>query len=859
MKNLPKLFLFVVLIFYRIICLAEDKPANEVEETADFIAIDINFSGEFESLVNSGNGAYKIGVFALAKKFFMEALKVKNLSNDQKYVAYTGFLESCLASGEFSEAMDRFDAISKLTHIDINHRKPKNRFLLNVAIVACLKHDFAAASKILLKLDVKTFEGNELAWYHAIKSIIFAMTANFEEMENNLEEAKKHSTSVDQSANIQAFVIQFLLQFPTHSTAINNLLGTTRATYKKYKLQKASYPFVKTYALLLIHSGNEKKAKKLLDAQIANIKNLDVQNLQSFYLYRAIADGLCSTSGLNTVLELLLSSANDELKKQALKLLLLLVENTNQRMDAIKMLSDIKLQPAVSKSIMRNILFAKLRLAIDAENLAVAQRIAEEIVLKYPKEILIKNIYYALAYLAWQQEPKDYRMSAHYLGKMRDIVSDGIEKVEIAIQIGNAFYLSEAYDIAAHVYEEVLRTNVRNVKYDKILCQLIQADIKSKNLVLAEQHLQNFRQSHNLLTEYRWHAELLYINALVRNNNQQQAMEYLSMLLDTYAHKIHPFYLVKFYLLQSHSLFLKQSYQRAHIAATNICEIFPTKSSSAEISQIVGKALFIKGVCEFKSQNKDAAFLTFKRLRSEYAEQEVAMLSYFEEAEYFFKAGNVSEACNVLRLCAESNCTYSPFAYYRCAEYCKSLGITHYDEAITYLSTLISKYGNHEIIYAVHLELADLLRLSGRFSDAQLVYEELLKDFPFDGRYYFTEFCLAKAMFAQRNKSDLFVERARAILERLYSVAISDRSLHIEIAATYCFVLQASSLTDEMKKFAWETLLSSMSGENPLTKNDVYWLMQVANFLVDYYATSPNDLEVETLQTMINKLKTVTS
>jgi hypothetical protein len=35
--------------------------------------------------------------------------------------------------------------------------------------------------------------------------------------------------------------------------------------------------------------------------------------------------------------------------------------------------------------------------------------------------------------------------------------------------------------------------------------------------------------------------------------------------------------------------------------------------------------------------------------------------------------------------------------------------------------------------------------------------------------------------------------------------------------------------------------------------------MQIASFLMDYYPISPNDLEVETLQTMINKLKTVTS
>ncbi|MDR2628481.1 MAG: tetratricopeptide repeat protein [Puniceicoccales bacterium] len=855
MKSFAKLFLVVALIFCRSVGLAEGKLPNDAKGIVDFIAVDIHFDKKFESLINSGNGAYKIGFFTLAKKFFKEALAIKGLSNEQKCIACTGFLESCLASGEFSDAMELFDMVLKLTHVEVS-REFKNKFLLNAAIAACFKHDFAVANKILLKLDVKTFDDNELAWYHAIRSVIFAMAANFEEMEKNLEEAKKHSPSIDQSVNVQAFVIQFLLQFPMHSAAINNLLGAADIMYKKYKLQRANYPFVKTYALMLIHSGNRQKAKDLLDEQIANTKDSNVQDLQSLYLYRAIADGLSSASGLNTVLELLLSTANDELKKQALKLLLLSVENTNQRMEAIKTLSDVKLQTFISKNMMRHILFAKLRLAIDAENLTAAQRITEEIVLQFPKEALIKNIYHALAYLAWQQEPKDYRMSAHYLGKVRDVTIDDAEKINMTIQIGNAFYLSEAYDIAAHIYEEVLKTNVDNVKYDKILCQLIQADIKSKNLALAEQHLQSARQCHNLFTEYRWHAELLYIDALIGDNNSQQAMEYLSMLLDTYPHKIQPFYLVKFYLLQAYSLFSKQHYQQAHIAAANICTIFPTKSSSAEISQIVGQALFMKGVCELKSQNKEAAFSTFERLRSDYADQEVAMLSYFEEGEYFLKSGNVSKACNALLTCAEAKSIYSPFAYYRCSEYCKSLGMAHYDEAITHLSTLIAKYGNHEIIYAAHLELADLLRLGGRFSDAQLVYEELLKNFPFDKRYHFTEFCLAKAIFAQKNKDDLFIERAQMILERLYSLAIADRSLHIEIAAMYCFILQASSSTNEMKQFAWETLLSSFSGENILTQNDVHWLMQIVNLLRDYYSLNPNDLELKTLKAIANKLET---
>jgi hypothetical protein len=94
------------------------------------------------------------------------------------------------------------------------------------------------------------------------------------------------------------------------------------------------------------------------------------------------------------------------------------------------------------------------------------------------------------------------------------------------------------------------------------------------------------------------------------------------------------------------------------------------------------------------------------------------------------------------------------------------------------------------------------------------------------------------------------------ILERLYSLAIADRSLHIEIAAMYCFVLQASSSIYEMKQFAWETLLSSVAGENILTQNDVYWLMQIANLLAKHYSLDPNDLELETLEAITNKLKT---
>jgi hypothetical protein len=279
--------------------------------------------------------------------------------------------------------------IFKLTHSE-SQPKINSKFLLNAAIVACFKHDSAAANKILLKINKKILEDDELAWYYAVKSIIFAMFTNLEEMENNLEEAEKHSTSTDQSTQIQAFMIQFLLHLPPNLTVINNLPLAADTLQKKYKLQKGGYPFLKTYTLLLVRSGDNQKAKDVSDEQIANTNDADVQDLQSFCPYRAIAEGLYSKNGLCTIMNLLLSPANDELKKQTLKVLRVSVENANQRMDTIEMLSDAKFQTTTSKSIPRQILLTKTRLSIDAGNLIAAQRIAEEFILQFPHETLIK-------------------------------------------------------------------------------------------------------------------------------------------------------------------------------------------------------------------------------------------------------------------------------------------------------------------------------------------------------------------------------------------------------------------------------------------------------------------------------------
>jgi tetratricopeptide (TPR) repeat protein len=856
MKNFQKFLPLFLLILCTCRCFSESDERQLSVDDSDFVVVSENIGNDFLSLVNSGNNAYMAGFISLAKDFFSRAVNMDGIANDQRAIALSGLVEACLAGGDFSEVIGKFDIIQKVMAGEINPKR-HNKFFIDCAIVACFKNDFTVANRALLRCDVKTMEDMEIAWHYAVRAVLSAASGNFEEMVSNVEEAERHSASTDQLAQVQAFPIQFMMRMPAKSTEFHNLLATLNSLCKKYRLQKVGYPFVRAYALLLMRSGDSQAANDLIDEQMLAVSEEDVQNFQSFRLHKAIVDGLHSASGYAIVSELLLSSAGDELKKQALKLLISSAENKNQCMDAFKMLSNQNLQN-LTKSMVRHVLFTKERLAMDGGDIVSAQRVAEEIVAQFPKEPFIKGMYEALAYLAWQQDPKDYRMAAHYFGKMRDMAQDEREKVFLALRIGDAFYLSDAYDIAAKVYEEVLRSDGYEIQYDKLLCQLIQSDIKSNNLAAAGEHLQTFRQRHNSMTEYRWHGELLYINALIHGGEHNRAMDYLSLLLDTYSQNIHSFYLVKFYLLQAHSLFAKQNYQRAHIVASRICEIFPNKSSSSEIAEIVSKALFIKGTCELKLKNEKDGMQTFQRLHEIFPDLEATALSYFEEAAYLFQSGNAEGGCKVLLAYAERNTKYSPFAYYKCAEYYKSLGAHGYGDAIECLSTLVTKYGNSEIVYAARLEIADLFRLSGRFSDAELVYEELFKDFPFDRRYHFTEFCLAKSIFAQKAKGSAFVGRAKVILERLYAVVISDVSLHIEIAAAYCLVLSEDCQFDEMKKVAWETLLAHISDENELSSNDIYWLLQIGNILGGRLNVDNDSVGIGALRKITDRLAAMT-
>ena len=845
-----------ICMFVRTLCWADDLIHTKLSNAdTDFIK-DENFDEDRDfSLINAGENALKLGLFDLSKKFFENELKDNQLSRDQKCKALIGLSSSYLGLGEINEAIEILGELLMISNKNIDDPVITTRLNLNISIISCLAGDLFTCRKSLDAINDKSISGHELAWKFAIKSILALSDGDNEKMTEYQNTAFSLASSSEQCAQIDAFLIQMLIKLPEENGNSSKLLKITEDAYKKYQWQEIGYPFVEAHAILLLHAGETEKAKRLIVEQLEKVDTNDIQAVQTFKLYYAMAIGVQTDEGYSIISELLVSDASKELKQLALKLLISTACNQAQYIACHNLLTDPKLE-YIKAGTLRQISLSRFRLAIKSESLELAREEINYFSKKFPNDPILKEMYKVLAYSEWEIGSCDYLLITNFLSQAKQLAENNLEKAELAMQIGDAFFLHGAFDLAKYSYTEILKDyDSGGVSYERALYQLVRSDIKLDNLDDAKNTLLQFKKSHETLGEYFWYAELSYVNAVINADKRSDAVAYMSKLFDAYRDKIPTIFLIKFYMIHAFSLFSDGEISDAHTVALNMCEIFPTENNSSEVSQIMSQALFIKGACEYAMNRPIDAMSTFQNLRARYPDSEPALLSVFEESSYLYDSGDFEGAQNLLKSLAEAKNKYSAMAYYKMAENYKNRGSKFFEKAIECLSDLIDKYGKEsDLAYNAQLEIADIFRLQGRFSDAQIVYEDILKNFPLDNRYNFTELCLAKAIFAQKAKNESYAEQARIILNKLYGTTSLNDRLHTEVASMYCFVLDYMSLKAEMRKISWETLLAAVSSNREILQDEKYWLKQILHILTNSYEQNESDsTEFITLQEIAKK------
>lgn len=826
--------------------------------TVPFVAVDDSCVEEYCEYIKQGESAYRIGLFRLAQISFQKAFDCRDIACEERCLALVELSAAYLGNGDWSAFVGLYPQFMSMIE-KCNDDGIKNRLRLHAVIASALSGNFVGCVDLFAKIDGSQLLMSERCWMLAMHSIVAIINDDVDLAFDIQKEALSAVMSSSQSIQVQALIMQFFMQL-SEKCDVSVLLERSRLLYEQYGSQKDGYQFVRMYALLLKQAGRNDEAEYIIKQQLNIIDRDDIQSIFLLKLCYAIIHGIHNNDGYALLSDILHADVKDEIKLLGLRTLVSTAENNTQRMAAYNVLSHETMQK-MSRSVFTHVLLSMFKLVVDADDLVAAEHVIKDAQKVFSDECLLKDMYKILAYYVWMRDVKDYRLIIYYLEKAKQLLdNDCEESVYLMSQIGNAFYLSGDYELAKHAYIDVLRTDVQTINYERILCQLVQCDLKLLDFNGAESHLSSFEEHHDTYGDYRWQAELLYVNARINNGQQDVALRRLEKLLKKNYGKISAFYAMKFYLLQAMSFFSVNDYNKAYIVSSNICEILPDNNDIDEVALIISQALFIKGACELHNDKVHVARLTYNRLRNLYIDTEAAMLSYFVEAEYYRNHDDLDIANEILMECAKLWCNYSPFAYYQLACYCRNEGGHYVEQAIQSLSDLISNYDGHQIIYAAKLLLADILRENGRFSDSEVIYESLLKEYPLDMRSHFVELCLAKSIFAQREKGEIFIERARMILERLHSTNGISCDLMIEIDAMYCFVLYHAGCYDQMKNVAWGSLLGCLAYLESLTVDNVYWLLQMAGLLKKNYVMSEiNYAEADALSEIIEKLLTMMS
>ena len=589
-----------ICMFVRTLCWADDLIHTKLSNAdTDFIK-DENFDEDRDfSLINAGENALTLGLFDLSKKFFENELKDNQLSRDQKCKALIGLSSSYLGLGEINEAIEILGELLMISNKNIDDPVITTRLNLNISIISCLAGDLFTCRKSLDAINDKSISGHELAWKFAIKSILALSDGDNEKMTEYQNTAFSLASSSEQCAQIDAFLIQMLIKLPEENGNSSKLLKITEDAYKKYQWQEIGYPFVKAHAILLLHAGETEKAKRLIVEQLEKVDTNDIQAVQTFKLYYAMAIGVQTDEGYSIISELLVSDASKELKQLALKLLISTACNQAQYIACHNLLTDPKLE-YIKAGTLRQISLSRFRLAIKSESLELAREEINYFSKKFPNDPILKEMYKVLAYSEWEIGSCDYLLITNFLSQAKQLAENNLEKAELAMQIGDAFFLHGAFDLAKYSYTEILKDyDSGGVSYERALYQLVRGDIKSDNLDDAKNTLLQFKKSHETLGEYFWYAELSYVNAVINADKRSDAVAYMSKLFDAYRDKIPTIFLIKFYMIHAFSLFSDGEISDAHTVALNMCEIFPTENNSSEVSQIMSQALFFFFLCEY--------------------------------------------------------------------------------------------------------------------------------------------------------------------------------------------------------------------------------------------------------------------
>ncbi len=759
--------------------------------------------------IDAAERALHSGLAGLAEDEYRAVLASPGLSGAKADGLRIRLASALIAQRRFVAARSVLEEISE------NRRGSIYNLYLGIAVYGDGKNvDYDTLNAAMPKVVPGELDAIDLPWFYLLQGLQAEVAGDTAAIVPAFKAAEAAAVTVGQQAFFGSLLFrQRILQTPSSEALASDM----RTQLERFEGEAAAYPYAREYAVLLYNLGRIKEATDVIDAQRKNTQ-LGNREREQLLLLKGIMLGADSFSGREALQELIRSGKNREVLGVALQLLARSRESSsgsfaeflNQliaRSEPHPLLGQIyyiRSQLALARS--EQALQSGDEEAARAET-AVAEADARFMLEQFPGLSQITNVYRLLAYAALQRSPAQYRAAADFLIQLRDQTENETERHTLNRLIGDCYFLNADYTNAVDFYEAARYRELDGSQDGELFLRLITAEVRSGQIESALQHIDEVDFSGSISISDRWRAEWNIAQALKSDGKLDQALKRVRLLLEGSTTGHVPTALdLRLRWMEAYLSFLARDDsglgERVETLLGRIESIPEQALDPSEAKLLITEILLLKAKVLISEGDANGGTDVLRRIREGFANSSAAQRSYITEADYHASIGDFKAAQETLSKLASvyPDSLLAPQAIFEAAVYCERRGAEYFAEAVLLHNDIAVRYPQDPLVFSARLKQGDLLRRMNDFAGAQIVYENLINNFPTHPRRYVAELSRADCMLALAKNNDTQLGDVALTLERLIDIPNLPVDFQAEAGYKWGFVLSRRNEPEKAKE-----------------------------------------------------------
>ncbi len=840
---------------FLLVATAAAQPLPPADGPLDWRETDRDARREMES----GLRALRIGLPGIALDI-LEPLSLPSSGLDaaERERAFLGTVDALIQSGRPGDA-------AVLLRSEGDPGDPPHR--LRRAIAEYLLGNIDRSRGWLRGAEPENLPGYDVPWYHLLRALLADRAGDSVGFAEAFQVARDSTDSPflrDTFDGVRAR-LDILRGEVDEETVIALKRQLEGAVAVPLRIQLA-----REYAVMLMGLGRGEEAVAFLEAFIEETDAAESVLADEILLPLAVFRGLSTPDGRSTLWDILRYGSDPDSLRVALGLLLAGLDGKTAA--AADDVADI-IEARPDHPIRDRLLFAQVELLSRSSEYKTALERLDGLLEEYPGTVIGRSARLSRAFLAWKQDPPQFRTAATRLLEIAPEFSPG-ERSRFYHLAGDLFFENGDFNSAASAYlqawneepaVEVAFQYVNALLRDERIEEALQWN---RELHAADQELSSgFRRridwnvARALVGQDRPVEALDLVDAVLEEESVPLAVEgnfrwlraYLLSLLDRNAEALEVIHALVADLTpgeapggvgppeaggDANGPGSAPAAEGADGPGTETAQTPPEEpATGASSSQpdidpaarksILAQTLLLEGEIRFKSGREEEGIRVMNRLREEFGDRRAAVLSYLFEARYFAGRDLSGEAqlrlVNLADRFPESD--YAPMALFEAAVIAESRGTPEsISEAIRFLEAIVERFPDHALAFHARIKEGEILRSMGDFKSARLVFENTGNLFSSHPLRYLAELGAAETVLANPDAPAEELFEAVALLEKVPSIPGVPDALVVESRLKSAEALRRAGEKEAARRLLWESVDPFLAERDPGDASLGFWL-----------------------------------